>query len=137
MKTLPTTALRRYRRKMNINDVQEKGDIADDTKDTLKKSADSDKSDADDSILLGGGHIPPRISGLPWKKEDAVDDGIISTANDPEFPDNSPAMVELVEACAKHYDQFQVSEKDVIPWFVYNVRNRGMLEALICSELND
>lgn len=34
----------------------------------------------------------------------------------------------LIEACTRHYQQTEVNEKDVLPWFVYSVNNSGKRE---------
>lgn len=34
---------------------------------------------------------------------------------------------DLADLCCGHFDVMEVNEKEVLPWFVYSVRNRGRL----------
>jgi hypothetical protein len=44
-----------------------------------------------------------------------------------DFPVGSKRRKELVDKCKKHFSKMEINEKDILPWFVYNVRNRGKI----------
>lgn len=46
-------------------------------------------------------------------------------SEDANIIEGSTEYQELVDACNQHYQQLEIGEKDVIPWFIYAVRNQG------------
>ena len=102
MNTLPVNVLRKYRNKFHLGDGVKKSKLASDKKE-------------ESNTLLTGEFVPRTMSETAQPDEQA---------SAPSAPVED-SLQSLVQACAKHYEDMEVSEKDILPWFVYNVRNRG------------
>jgi hypothetical protein len=46
--------------------------------------------------------------------------------DDANVVEGSVEYQDLVDACNQHYQQLEIGEKDVIPWFIYAVHNNGL-----------
>jgi hypothetical protein len=59
----------------------------------------------------------------PYNAEEIFND-INNGKDDMECAEGSPQHLKLVDVCLKHFLSTDINEKDILPWFIYNIRNR-------------